>query len=188
MPEPLLGLVLAAGAGTRMGRPKALCTTPDGTPWLQRAYDALLGGGCSRVRVVLGASAAEARSLTPADAEVVVATDWARGLSASLASGLRGLTAASPEAAAVVTLVDLPDLDVRAVRRVTAPPVRPGDLRRAVFADGPGHPVLLGRDHWAPLRARLRGDAGARAYLREHTPLAVDCADLPGGLDHDTPH
>jgi len=187
VPEHLLGLVLAAGAGTRMGRPKALCTTPDGVPWLHRAHDALLGGGCATVRVVLGAGADEAIPLVPPGAEVVVARDWRRGMGASLAAGLAGLTPASPTVAVVVTLVDLPELDARAVSRVTAAPVAPGDLRRATFGLGPGHPVLIGRDHWSPLRRLLHGDSGARDYLRTHPPAAIDCADLPGGHDHDSP-
>ncbi|GAA4628203.1 nucleotidyltransferase family protein [Cellulomonas oligotrophica] len=199
MPEPLLGIVLAAGAGRRMGGPKALCRTPAGVPWLHLAVDALVGGGCDRVRVVLGAGADEARALVPERAEVVVAHDWARGMGASLAAGLATTPAdraggrpgphPGPEGpvAAVVTLVDLPELDARAVARVTARPVGPGDLRRAVFGTRPGHPVLVGRDHWAPLLPHLHGDAGARGYLRDHPPVPVDCSDLPGGLDHDTP-
>jgi CTP:molybdopterin cytidylyltransferase MocA len=167
-----------------MGRPKALCVTPAGVPWLWRAHDALLGGGCARVRVVLGAAADEARALVPPGAEVVVASEWAAGLGASLAAGLAG----SPgDVAVVVTLVDLPDLDDRAVARVTAARVGPRDLRRAVFGGAPGHPVLIGRDHWAPLRDHLHGDAGARGYLLAHPPVDVDCTDLPGGRDRDTP-
>ncbi|WP_370871663.1 NTP transferase domain-containing protein, partial [Curtobacterium sp. A7_M15] len=50
-------MLLAAGAGTRMGRPKALVAAPDGTPWLRLGVDALLAGGCGRVVVVLGAAA-----------------------------------------------------------------------------------------------------------------------------------
>ncbi|MBD7919744.1 NTP transferase domain-containing protein [Cellulomonas sp. Sa3CUA2] len=184
MPEPLLGLVLAAGAGTRMGRPKALCTTPDGVPWLRLAHDALLGGGCARVRVVLGAAADDARALVPPGTEVVVAAGWAGGMGASLAAGLAGPPG---EVAVVITLVDLPDLDARAVSRVTAAPVGPHDLRRAVFGGSPGHPVLVGRDHWAPLGTHLHGDAGARGYLLAHPPVEVDCTDLPGGRDRDTP-
>ena len=33
----LQGLLLAAGAGSRMGTPKALVVDPDGTPWLVRS-------------------------------------------------------------------------------------------------------------------------------------------------------
>ena len=56
-----------------------------------------------------------------------------------------------------------------------------------MFGHRPAHPVLLGRDHWEPLRRGLHGDTGARGYLRAHPPDAVDCTDLPGGDDVDTP-
>ena len=83
------GLLLAAGAGTRMGRPKALV---DG--WLTRAVDSLESAGCDGVTVVLGAGADEASALL-ADAGVevrqVVAADWADGMGASLRAGLESL-------------------------------------------------------------------------------------------------
>jgi CTP:molybdopterin cytidylyltransferase MocA len=65
-PPPSVGLLLAAGGGTRMGRPKALVVDEHG-PWLTRAVATLLEGGCDRVLVVLGAGATEARALLAAD-------------------------------------------------------------------------------------------------------------------------
>ncbi|MEO7235035.1 MAG: NTP transferase domain-containing protein, partial [Lapillicoccus sp.] len=62
-PGPRVGVVLAAGAGRRMGMPKALVHETDGTSWLVRAVGALTGSGCSPVVVVLGARADEARRL-----------------------------------------------------------------------------------------------------------------------------
>ncbi|WP_316296356.1 NTP transferase domain-containing protein, partial [Clavibacter michiganensis] len=59
----IAGVVLAAGAGTRYGGPKALATHPDGTPWLATAIRALADAGCSPVLVVLGARADEAEAL-----------------------------------------------------------------------------------------------------------------------------
>jgi CTP:molybdopterin cytidylyltransferase MocA len=61
-----VGLLLAAGAGTRMGRPKAHVVDEHG-PWLTRAVGTLLDGGCDRVVVVLGAGATKARALLAAD-------------------------------------------------------------------------------------------------------------------------
>lgn len=82
--------MLAAGAGSRFGGPKALARTADGEPWVARAVHVLLDGGCDRVVVVLGAGADAARGLVPDDARVsvVVADDWASGVSASLRAGL----------------------------------------------------------------------------------------------------
>lgn len=182
------GLVLAAGAGTRFGGPKALARRRDGEPWLTRAVGLLGAGGCAPVLVVLGAGADEARRLLPPAVRPVLAADWASGLGASLAAGLRAM----PEVdAALITLVDLPDLPLTVVERVLRglegeADARPATLRRAVFAGRPGHPVLLGRDHWAPLAASLAGDAGGRAYLDAHGVQPIECGDLGGGTDADT--
>ena len=85
----IAGLVLAAGAGTRMGMPKALVEDESG-PWLSRAVQALTDGGCDDVTVVLGAAVDEAAALVPGTA-IVVAEDWAEGMGASLRAGLTAL-------------------------------------------------------------------------------------------------
>lgn len=188
------GLVLAAGAGSRYGGPKALARDADGTPWLLRAVAALALGGCTPVIVVLGAGAEQARSLLTPSAGVLIvrADDWAAGLSASLRAGLRAVTTLAPEPTAVVVVpVDVPDLTVDLVARLLAPrdaggdPIGDGTLRRAVFDGRPGHPVVLGRRHWAPLLGELTGDSGARAYLAARDVVEIECADLGTGLDVD---
>jgi molybdenum cofactor cytidylyltransferase/nicotine blue oxidoreductase len=112
-------LLLAAGAGTRMGRPKALVIDEDGTSWLARGVEVLRSGGCDEVTVVLGAAADEARALVPEEVTVVVATDWAEGMSASLRAGLYFLEDTDVDAA-LVSLVDLPDVDLATGRDVDA--------------------------------------------------------------------
>ena len=161
------GIVLAAGAGTRAGGPKAL--RPG---WLDTAVGTLRAAGCDPVIAVLGAA------IVPTDAQVVVAEDWADGMSASLRAGLR---AASGEAA-LITLVDLPGMPVEVARRIAE---RAGGetLRRAVYDGRPGHPVLIGRDHWDAVLATLHGDRGAGRYLREHDAEVVECGDLWDGRE-----
>lgn len=179
----VVGVLLAAGAGTRMGWPKALIRHDDGTSWLRAARDALLAGGCSDVVVVLGAQAERARLLVP-DSRTVVATDWAQGMSASLATGLDAVSRDDAEAV-LVHLVDLPDVGEQVVRRIVAH-ASPPSLARAVYRDQPGHPVLIGRDHLGPLTASLGGDEGARAYLTDHPTAFIECSDLAGGRDVDS--
>src|SRR5215218_10330566 len=52
------GLLLAAGAGSRMGTPKALVND-----WLVRGVDVLSAAGCTPIVVVLGAAHQQARAL-----------------------------------------------------------------------------------------------------------------------------
>lgn len=174
------GLLLAAGAGRRMGMPKALVDD-----WLVRSIEVLREGGCDDVLVVLGAAAEEARALLPADQRVVVAEYWDEGMGASLRLGLAAL---GPEArAAVVHLVDLPDVGPDVVSRVvsTGSTGLTAGLARAAYAGVPGHPVLIGRDHWAGVIEAAVGDQGARGYLKTHDVRLVECGDLAGGNDVD---
>jgi len=179
LPGPVVGILLAAGAGRRYGGPKALV---DG--WLVRSIDTLREGGCDPVLVVLGAGAAEARLLVPDGVDVVVATDWAEGMGASLRTALRAVQAPSADAA-LVHLVDLLDVGSGVVRRLVSLSA-PEALARAAYHGSPGHPVLLGRAHWEAVAAESSGDRGARAYLRSHEVDTVECGDLASGQDVDT--
>ena len=189
------GLLLAAGAGRRMGTPKALLRDERDVPYVDRALGRLLDGGCDLVTVVLGAAADEVRAILDEDGwcvdpavDVVVAEDWAEGMGASLRAGLSALAAGRDDVtAALVSLVDLPDVDEAVVARVLAADDRSDSLARASYDGVPGHPELLGRDHWAGVVETATGDRGARDYLRDRDVLTVECGDLATGRDVDTP-
>jgi CTP:molybdopterin cytidylyltransferase MocA len=183
-PPSITGLVLAAGAGSRMGLPKALMKTVDGTPWLELAVAVLRAGGCDRVIVVLGARADQARANVPAGADVVVASDWSEGMSASLRAGMKAAGSGNPTAM-LITLVDLPGMPATVAQRLAAL-ASPGALAQAIYAGEPGHPVLIGYDHFAGVIASLSGDRGARPYLQAHGVSEVECGDLFDGHDIDS--
>ncbi|MCZ4500223.1 MAG: nucleotidyltransferase family protein [Marmoricola sp.] len=166
--------------------PKALARTPDGEPWLHRAVAVLAEGGCTHVLVVLGALAETAIHLVPTGAEALIARDWNDGQGASLRTGLQAC-GGSVAPAVLVTLVDLPDLVPAAVRRVVTAggPDLTRALARASYAREPGHPVLIGREHWGALSGSLAGDRGAAGYLGVHGVTDVDCTELGGGDDVD---
>ncbi|MEV4441722.1 nucleotidyltransferase family protein [Streptomyces sp. NPDC049577] len=187
---PAAGLVLAAGGGRRLGgRPKALLER-GGRPLVELAVAALLEGGCGLVQVVLGAGAAEvrARAVLPGGVVLVENEQWREGMGSSLRAGLASLAGTRADAA-VVTLVDQPFIGARAVARVLAAHRAGADLVTAAYGGIRGHPVLLGRAHWAAVAHSAAGDRGARAYLREHAGalVAVECGDVAAPDDIDAP-
>jgi nicotine blue oxidoreductase len=177
-----VGLLLAAGAGERFGGPKALARDADGTSWLLRSVQALRP--CAEIVVVLGAEAERAAALLPMSVSRIRADDWAEGMGASLRAGLHALGPTEHEAA-LVSLVDLPDVDAAVVARLLGAVTGPDVLARAAYDGVPGHPVLLGRDHWAGVVASATGDRGARDYLAAHEVALVECGDLATGADVD---
>lgn len=181
------GIVLAAGAGSRYGQPKVFARDAGGTPWLATVVAALRDGGCDEVLVVIGAEAARAERLaaTVDGARPVVVADWDTGLSASVRAGLAAVAMTDADLA-VIAPVDIPGMPPPVVARILQAAVGPGSLVRATYDGRPGHPVAIGREHWALVSASVRGDSGANRYLATHAAAAVECADLWDGADLDT--
>ena len=161
----IAGVVLAAGAGRRYGMAKALVER-DGRLLVRRAAGTLAEAGCTPVLVVVGARAGDVRAAAP-ELTYVDNPDWAGGMASSLRAGLAAL-AGTPAAAAVAA---------------------PDALATGGYAGRRGHPVLLGRDHWAGVAASATGDRGARDYLRAHAGRVqvVGVADVADDADLDVP-
>ncbi|MGB8651291.1 MAG: nucleotidyltransferase family protein [Mycobacteriales bacterium] len=180
------GLLLAAGAGTRFGRPKALVEL-GGETLVARGVRLLTDGGCSPVVVVLGAWADRVQDAVPLPG-VVVAADWETGMGASLRAGLQALEAQGATAC-VVALADQPLVGPEAVARLLAAHERGAVAAVATYDGQPRNPVLLARSTWAEVAAGATGDAGARHWLRTHPEqvTAVPCDDAGTPFDIDTP-
>jgi nicotine blue oxidoreductase len=185
----IAGLVLAAGEGRRYGRPKALVTLDDGRLLVDRAIGVLHSGGCAPVVVVLGAAAETVRARATLDRVSVVENPlFSTGMGSSLRVGLAALGSMDADAA-VVMLVDTPGITPAAVSRlsdaVRADPT--GALAVATYGGEWGHPVLLGRAHWAGISELAVGDVGARPYLVRHQVTQVACEDIADPTDMDVP-
>jgi nicotine blue oxidoreductase len=178
---PVAGVLLAAGSGSRLGRPKALVEVA-GVRLVDRGIWLLQSGSASPLIVVTGAAPV---SLPPGVISVFN-PDWASGMGSSLAAGLRAVPDGC--AAAVVALVDQPLIGPEAVARLIS--AFGGGARVAVAAyDGqPRNPVLIAREHWAEVIGLAAGDVGARPFLRAHPELVtpVECADTGRPDDVDT--
>lgn len=188
--EEVAGLVLAAGAGRRMGGPKALLRlTASGPSLVESTISRLHDSGVGEVHVVVGHSAESVRLRAERVGGVVAeAQDWGEGMGASLRRGIDALGATGARAM-ILMLVDLPDVGASVHTRLLASVEGELDdaLVRAAFDGRAGHPVLIGRNHWRLIRHHAVGDHGARTYFDSHPPHLVECGDLATGRDIDRP-
>ena len=187
---PTTGVLLAAGAGTRLGRgPKALLPYR-GRTLVEVLADTLFDGGCREVVVVVGAEADRVRSTTDLRTYTVVENEnWAKGMAGSFRAGIE---AASPGHSIMVALVDQPGLTPTAVSRLLGSH-RPGRVTAAAYPDESGrlkrrHPVIIDVGLRSQAAEAANGDTGARSFLKAHPGLVdlVDCSDLCSGEDLDT--
>ncbi len=186
MSRGTVGLVLAAGAGSRFGGGKLLAPI-GGRPILQHVLDALAATGLEDVVVVLGADAAAVEAAIDWRAERrVVNPEPGRGLSSSLAVGFETI---GPDADAVlVALGDQPLVSVEAIRSLLDVPI---EAERSIvvpaYADERGrNPVLVRRAAFGTV-AEAAGDRGLGPVIAAHPELVAEIP-VPGtNPDVDTP-
>jgi molybdenum cofactor cytidylyltransferase len=183
--SPVLGLVLAAGGSTRMGRPKQLAEL-EGRPLLAHALAALDEAPVDRVVVALGGAATEVLDRVELGrAEPLVVEGWAAGMGHVLAATLA--RAGDGWAAVVVLLGDQPLVPGRAVARlVEAWRAGAGPVVTATYGGRPGNPKLFDR-RLLPDLLRLTGDTGARDLVAAHPEWVhrVEVGDLGSDTDVD---
>ncbi|NYJ33337.1 nicotine blue oxidoreductase [Nocardiopsis aegyptia] len=179
-PASVAGLLLAAGSGSRLGRPKALVEV-GGERLVDRGIRTLAEGGCDPVMVVLGAA-----ETVVSGARTVHNPDWATGMGSSVRAGIDAL----PDTvdAVLVALADQPLVTSLAVRRLIDEYERGARAAVATYAGNPRNPVMLGREHWSTVHAMAEQDVGARPFLRAYSHLVttVACDDIASPDDIDT--
>ena len=173
-----VGLVLAAGAGTRFGGPKAPYEY-QGERLVDRAVRLLREAGCDEVHVVLGAWIGEVPG-----AHIIHNTEWESGMGSSLRTGLKYLKKNTDANRVVVMLVDLPGMTSEAIKRVME---HEAPVVVATFDGKRGHPVVFNRKYWKEIGKAAKGDKGARKFLKQHVEMAelVECGDVADGRDLD---
>lgn len=174
-------MLLAAGEGSRFGRPKALVEL-DGQTLAERGVTLLRAGGADPVLLVTGAAKLEIDQ-----AYTVYNKEWRTGMGSSLRAALRALPKDAD--AAVVALADQPLVGPEAVARLIAACQAGAGVAVATYDGKPRNPVLLAREHWSEVIAMAIGDQGARAFLRARPELVtlVECGDTGRPDDIDTP-
>ncbi len=183
------GLILAAGASSRMGRDKALLPWGEGT-FLSAAIRALQPA-TELVIVVGGANAANLRPVVDAHAAfLVVNPSPQQGQFSSLQAGLREVLNRGRDAA-IITLVDRPAANVQTVQQIKSAFLGSEDNIWAMvpeYADKHGHPFAIGREMIeaflrAPVQSSARDVEHANQdhirYLAVNDPLVAANVDTP---------
>ncbi len=183
MRTTVAGVLLAAGEGSRFGRPKALVEL-NGQTLAERGVQMLRAGGADPILVVTGAVPVELPGT-----HTVYNSEWRTGMGSSLRAALRALDPADDAGAVVVALADQPLVGAEAVARLIAAYRHGASVAVAAYDGQPRNPVLLARAHWPKVFATATGDAGARSFLRSHAELVtlVECGDTGRPDDIDTP-
>jgi len=182
---PRIGaIILAAGHSSRMraagGNANKLLQPLAGRPMIRYAVEAALKSAVSEVVVVTGN---ECQGVKEALEDLPVIfynnSDYSKGLSTSLISGLNAL---SPDCdGALVLLGDMPAVDSALLDRLIAAfdPNEDRAIIVPVHGGKRGNPVLWARRFFGEMR-ELSGDAGARALF---APYASFICEVEAGSD-----
>lgn len=177
----MVGILLAAGRGSRFGSDKLVHPLADGTP-MAAAAARHLHPACDRLIAVLRpGSEALAGLLAAEGCETIICPEAEAGMGHTLAAGVR----ASPEAQGwVVALADMPFISSSSHQAV-ADRLRAGaSLAASSFQGQRGHPVGFAAE-WFDQLAALTGDQGGKSILETHSQKLVLCPVEDAGVRRD---
>jgi molybdenum cofactor cytidylyltransferase len=187
----IVGVLLAAGAGTRFGGDKLLAPLPPaagaetGVPIGVAACAHLRAAVDEVVAVVRPEDVVLTAALAAAGAAVVGCPRASEGMGASLACGV---ARAAQAQGWLIGLADMPWIVPWTMAMLATHLARADAIVVPRYRGRRGHPVGFGVAHRAALLA-LHGDMGARGIVQAHAGSVIDVdVDDPGVLrDVDTP-
>lgn len=180
----IVGILLAAGSGTRFGAHKLLHPLPDGTPIAVAALRNLAQGVDEVIVVVRPGDTELMQLLAQEKVQVLSCANAEQGMGASLACGV----CTAPDAAGwIIALADMPFVPGEIIRNLAAR-LKAGDAIVApAYLGQRGHPVGFGHAFY-PALSVLNADQGARHILKQQPDrlTLIPCTDPGVVRDIDT--
>ena len=185
--KEVAAIVLAAGSSSRLGTSKQLLLI-DGEPLIVRTTKEVLLSMVSKTLVVVGANAdLHKKAIGDLDVEVVVNTNWERGMGTSIEKGLQHLLKIRPAVNAVIICVcDQPMMKRDLLNRIMETYFdSESSIVASSYGESDGVPALFGNEHFAEL-LNLKPEKGAKHLLKRHRNT-LSRVDFPEGVvDIDT--
>lgn len=180
-------IILAAGASSRLGRPKQLLDYK-GKTLLQTVVNEALNTNCKPVMVVLGANADEIANKHQNDQISIVINDgWENGMASSIVAGLSTMIKANSEINSIIIAVaDQAFIKMSNFNNLIEKHKETGkNIIASTYDETIGTPVLFKKDYFEALLA-LKGAEGAKKILKQYPQDLETVVFERGGTDIDT--
>lgn len=182
--EQIAILILAAGASTRMGRPKQLL------PWGETT---LLGNAIHQARfvskeilVVLGANKDLIEKTLSSEVNVLFNPDWEQGMGTSIAMGIQKIIQNQSFDAVLIMLSDQPLLDADYLIQLRTKFFSSTcKIAATSYENNHGVPAIFHRSLFQKL-VKLNKDYGAKKLMRQYDQELIDLNPKGKEIDIDT--
>jgi len=180
-------VILAAGASTRLGKPKQLLQY-HGKTLLNHAVNEAINAKADAVVIILGKNADLFKNeIDNEKVRVVINKDWEEGMASSVRLGLDTLLKIRPYIDAVMFMVcDQPHISSLVLNElITAQQKTTKQIVTCSYGESIGPPALFHKKYFREME-KLKGDVGARNIIQQNMNDVATILFPDGKIDIDT--
>nr|ADI18957.1 molybdopterin biosynthesis enzyme [uncultured Rhodobacterales bacterium HF0010_10C01] len=189
--KKIMGVILAAGNSTRMGKDNKLLKNIDGAPLIRKIALEITKSDLDGCSIVLGYQSDKvADVIKDLNINLILNPLWKEGQASSLKAALNSLTSSYSDL--LIMLGDLPGIKSGHINRIIKEHLSSENRRSKItipsFKGEKGNPVIWGRSFFHDL-SNLEGDVGGRVLFGQH-PAAINLIEMDDPAvvtDTDTP-